>query len=122
MLENNLASFPTAKIAVPQPRALIRRERLVAPIGGACAGGRVGPVVAPGGSGKTSLLADWAHHATMHVAWYALDSADRDTRRLVSGLLVAVERVLPGTTAPARAMLSQGAADIAVLGMLLGVL
>ncbi|HWE64294.1 MAG TPA: AAA family ATPase, partial [Chloroflexota bacterium] len=114
--------WPDRKISAPYARALITRARLTDPLTDAARAGRVVLIVAPGGTGKTSLLADWTRQAPLPVAWYSLDAADRDTRRLVSGILAAVERALPGTTgAPAR-MLEQGAAEMATMGMLLSAL
>ncbi len=113
-------AWPRAKIAPPQPRALVSRRRLLGPLNAAVTAGRVTIVVAPGGSGKTSLLADWARQASLPVAWYALDAADRDMRRLVYGLCAAVERVLPGASQGACSALDKGALEAAAVGILLG--
>ncbi len=118
----HLRAWPNAKISPPSPRALLSRPRLRDAISRAVAAGQVTFIAAPGGSGKTSLLADWARHAAVPVAWYALDPADRDTRRLVSGLCAAVERVLPGVAATALAALDGGAQEAAAIGLLLGAL
>lgn len=124
----SIVAWPAAKISPPvvrtgaPSRALVSRPRLLAPLNTAVKAGRVILVVAPGGSGKTSLLADWARQAPLPVAWYALDAADRDARRLVDGLCAAVERTLPGGTRPARAALDNGASEAAVMGLLLGAL
>jgi LuxR family maltose regulon positive regulatory protein len=95
------ALWPTAKISPPHPRVLISRGRLVAQLNAAALAGRSTIVVAPGGSGKTVLLADWARQGPVPVAWYGLDRADRDLRRLLSGVLAAVERAVPGATSQA---------------------
>jgi len=100
----------------------LSRPRLRDVISTAVAAGQVTFIAAPGGSGKTSLLADWARAAASPVAWYALDPADRDTRRLAAGLCAAVERVLPGTAATALAALDGGAQEAAAIGLLLGAL
>ena len=115
-------AWPRAKIAPPQPRALVSRRRLLGPLDTATLAGRVTLIVAPGGSGKTSLLADWARQAPLPVAWYAIDAADRDTRRLVYGLCAAVERVLPGASQGACSALDKGALEAAAIGILLGAL
>jgi len=115
-------AWPTAKISPPKPRALVSRQRLVDALDTAALAGRVTIVVAPGGSGKTSLLADWARRAPLPVAWYALDAADRDTRRLAQGLCAAVERALPGAARAAWAALDGGASEAAAMGLLLGAL
>jgi len=118
----HLRAWPHAKISPPSPRALLSRPRLRDAISTAVAAGQVIFIAAPGGSGKTSLLADWARHADGPVAWYALDPADRDTRRLVTGLCAAVERVLSGVAATALAALDNSAQDAAAIGLLLGAL
>ena len=115
-------AWPTAKISPPKLRALVSRQRLVGPLDTAARAGRVTIVVAPGGSGKTSLLAGWARRAPLPVAWYALDAADRDTRRLTQGLGAAVERALPGAAQAAHAALDGGASEAAAMGLLLGAL
>ncbi len=112
--------WPSAKISIPSPRALLPRPRLRGAISEAVAAGGVTLISAPGGSGKTSLLADWARHASVPVAWYALDAADRDTRRLLAGLCAAVERALPGAGAAALAALGGGGKESAAAGLLLG--
>jgi len=115
-------AWPTAKISPPKPRALVSRQRLVDSLDTATGAGRVTIVVAPGGSGKTSLLAGWARRAPLPVAWYALDAADRDTRRLTHGLCAAVERALPGAARAAWAALDSGGSEAAAMGLLLGAL
>lgn len=115
-------AWPAAKIAPPRSRTLVSRQRLLDPLNAAAAAGRVTLIVAPGGSGKTSLLVDWARQAPLPVAWYALDAADHDTRRLAQGLCAAVERVLPGVANQARAALDAGAPEAAAIGLLLGAL
>ena len=119
---SHLRAWPLAKISPPSPRALLSRPRLRDAISRAVAAGQVTFIAAPGGSGKTSLLADWARHADGPVAWYALDPADRDTRRLAAGLCASVERVLPGTAGTALAALEGGAHEVAAIGLLLGAL
>ncbi len=115
-------TWPMAKISPPRPRALVSRQRLADSLDTAARAGRVTIVVAPGGSGKTSLLADWARHAPLPVAWYALDTADRDTRRLTRGLCAAMEHALPGAARAAWAALDSGGSEAAAMGLLLGAL
>lgn len=115
-------AWPAAKISPPQPRALVSRPRLLDPLNASTTAGQVTLLVAPGGSGKTSLLADWARQAPMPVVWYRLDAADRDTRRLAAGLCAAVERMLPGRARQAAQALAGGASEIAAIGMLIGAL
>lgn len=117
---DKLGGFPAMKLRVPEPSIVVHRARLVQQLQTAAAAHRVVLIVAPGGSGKTVLAADWARTSADPVAWYALDAADRDSRRLIAGLLAAVDHALPGSASAALAALAQGAADIAVLGVLLG--
>ncbi len=119
-LTPRLGKWPASKISIPSPRALAPRPRLREALSEAVASEGVILISAPGGSGKTSLLADWARHASVPVAWYALDAADRDTRRLLAGLCAAVERALPGAGAAALAALDSGGKESAAAGLLLG--
>ena len=41
-------------------------------------------VVAPAGFGKTTLMADWAQSASMPIAWFSLEPADRNPERFFS--------------------------------------
>lgn len=118
--QRNVPAWPLAKIAPPRPRALVSRPRLLGPLNEAARDGRVALVVAPGGSGKTSLLADWARQPPVPIAWYAIDAADRDMQRLTSGLCAAVDRAIPGAATAARAALDSEAQEAAVVGLLLG--
>ncbi len=120
-------TWPTAKISPPPVRThagrrvIVSRPRLLAPLNDAVRAGRVTLVVAPGGAGKTSLLADWAQQAPLPVAWYALDALDCDSHRLMRGICAAVERALPGAAERALAALDAGA-QAAAAGLLLGAL
>ncbi len=117
-----LKLFPTAKISPPSPARLASRERLLAPLHQAAQEGQVVLLVAPGGSGKTTLVADWASRASLPVAWYNLDQSDRDTRRMLQGIVAAVDHVRPGLATEAGRALAGGASETAALGLLLGAL
>ena len=107
-----------AKALPPGAGCLVQRPRLFERLDEAGTGGTT-IVVAPGGSGKTSLVASWveARHVE-HVAWYALDEPDRDSRRCLEGICTAIERVHPGTCAAPLAALEAGERDAAVLATL----
>jgi ATP/maltotriose-dependent transcriptional regulator MalT len=62
-------------------------------------------VVAPAGSGKTSLLAGWTAETSTPTAWLSLDETDRDGIQLWSGVIAALETVAPGCGDQALAML-----------------
>ncbi|SKC66683.1 LuxR C-terminal-related transcriptional regulator [Krasilnikoviella flava] len=53
-------------------------------------------VVAPAGSGKTSLVRDWAARTTLPHAWLSVDEPDRDPAQLWRGILAALEGIAPG--------------------------
>lgn len=111
--------WPRAKVAIPLRPDLVSRDRLALQLSQALASGSVTLIVAPGGTGKTSLVAAWATTATLPVAWYALDPADRDPRRLLDGICQSLEQSGIGST-QARAALEGGATPTAALGVLLG--
>jgi LuxR family maltose regulon positive regulatory protein len=65
-------------------------------------------ISAPAGYGKTTLLSEW--HASLQgralsLAWVLLDEQDNDPVRFWSYVLAALERVRPGTTQSAKALL-----------------
>ena len=53
-------------------------------------------VVAPAGTGKTSLLSAWASRSPTPTAWLSLDETDRDPAQFWSGVVAALETVVPG--------------------------
>lgn len=114
-----LVDWPRSKVSPPRLRNLVQRKRLIAPLRSALEGGRHVLVVAPGGTGKTTLLAGWAATTPLHVAWYNIDLADRDPRRLLAGMIAAIDRCLPEKTTAARVALERGDGEIAVLDRML---
>lgn len=66
-------------------------------------------VVAPAGTGKTSLLSGWAAESTIRTAWLSLDETDGDAARFWSGVIAAVETVVPGCGERALAPLRRAA-------------
>jgi LuxR family maltose regulon positive regulatory protein len=52
-------------------------------------------IVAPGGYGKTILLAEWASRDPDNVAWLTIDDYDNDASTLLSYLAAAIDRVSP---------------------------
>jgi LuxR family transcriptional regulator, maltose regulon positive regulatory protein len=84
------------KLHVPGPRpGFVPRPRLAARLEEGLARGLV-LVCAPAGSGKTVLLADWAHRGGRPVAWLALDAGDNDPARFWRHVVAALDRVRPG--------------------------
>lgn len=80
------------------PAYLVERRRLHALLDEAVAA-PLTLVVAPAGSGKTSLLRSWAAASVLPHAWLSLDETDRDPVQLWRGVLAALEGVAPGCAA-----------------------
>src|SRR4051794_34953914 len=55
----------------------------------------VSVLAAPAGWGKTTVLAQWAAHSPLPIAWYTLDSGDRDPQLFLDYLLHAVRPFIP---------------------------
>ena len=66
---------------------------------------RVTLVVAPAGTGKTSLVAGWVAESSTPTAWLSLDDSDRDGVQFWSAVIAAVDGVAPGCGDRALAML-----------------
>ena len=82
---------PRVKITVPSlPRGFVGRAELCAGLD-AGAGAEVALVCAPGGYGKTLLLADWSRTSTgVDTAWVGVDRDDNDPRRLWAAVVAAI--------------------------------
>ena len=65
-------------------------------------------VVAPAGSGKTAVLAEWATTTDAGVAWLACDQADGEPSRFWSGLIAATTSRWPGVGDDAALVLQGG--------------
>lgn len=50
-------------------------------------------ISAPAGFGKTTLLASWAAHTDLPVAWFSIDEGDNDPVRFVAYLITALDSV-----------------------------
>lgn len=85
--------LPRANTAVPQAAGL-RRTRLLGALDSVTRD-RMGLVVAPPGSGKTTLMAQWATTCSLPVAWCRLDAAFTGPGRLVGLLHEALAGHLP---------------------------
>jgi LuxR family maltose regulon positive regulatory protein len=62
-------------------------------------------VVAPAGSGKSSMLATWTRGLSAPNAWLCVDEHDRDAAALWSGMCAALEALAPGCSLEAAALL-----------------
>jgi LuxR family maltose regulon positive regulatory protein len=84
------------KLAIPAPsRRLVARPRLTARLQTTetC---RLALVVAPAGSGKSSVVIQWSQESdARRVAWLSLDAQDNDPIRFMCYLCAALERVAP---------------------------
>jgi LuxR family maltose regulon positive regulatory protein len=90
-----------------RPRHFVRRERLLRLLDD-LAEYPVTAIVAPAGTGKTVLAADWLAHVRRPCAWLALDDGDRDATELAHSLVTALEPLAPGTLAHASRQLRTG--------------
>ena len=84
------------KLHLPRTRpGFVVRPRLTDRLAGAGEGELV-LVCAPAGFGKTALVADWARHGELPVAWLSLDEADNDPARFWRHAAAALDTVCPG--------------------------
>ncbi|GAB6937347.1 LuxR C-terminal-related transcriptional regulator [Isoptericola variabilis] len=114
-----LSSVSPAKLRpAVSPEYLVPRPRLVRLLDGAVRA-PLTLVVAPAGSGKTSLVRDWAARSSLPHAWLSVDEHDRDPAQLWRGILVALEGIAPGCSEPAaRALWQQRPLDDALAVLL----
>jgi LuxR family maltose regulon positive regulatory protein len=115
---NDRAPFAPPRTSVPtvvfqaklrpgvSPEALVARPRLHALLDDAVSA-PLTLVVAPAGSGKTSLVRSWAAQTALPLAWLSLDEEDHDPERLWRGVLAALEGVAPGCTVAAAGLLGR---------------
>jgi ATP/maltotriose-dependent transcriptional regulator MalT len=94
------------KLAIRAPsRPLVARPRLTARLQttAAC---RLALVIAPAGSGKSSIVIQWSQESdASRAAWLSLDANDNDPIRFLRYLCAALERVAPEAGQPASALL-----------------
>jgi LuxR family maltose regulon positive regulatory protein len=104
---SNLPVLPllATKLACPPPSpTLVPRSRLTARLRDAA--GRLVLVVAPAGSGKSSLVAEWCRErAPRRVAWLSLDAGDNDPARFLRYVCAALEQVSPEAAGPVSQLL-----------------
>jgi LuxR family maltose regulon positive regulatory protein len=98
-----MVRVPASKVAIPDlPRWFVPRSWLWRRLDEAH-GARLVAVIAPAGSGKTVLLAEWARDdAGTRTAWVSLDPDDADPRRLRAAILAAVAAAGPAGSAVTR--------------------
>ncbi len=85
------------KLSVPGASyRLIERAYLLDRLDQAITTKQVVALAALAGWGKTTVLAQWAMQAGIPVAWYTLDSSDRDPLQFLDYLVFAVAEYVPG--------------------------
>ena len=85
-------------VSVPRhPPRLVRRDRLLNRLTDFL-DYRLILVTAPAGYGKTSLLIDFVHHASLPECWYTADEADQDPRLFIAHFLAAIANRFPSST------------------------
>ena len=95
-----VSAHSAIKLRVPTlPACNVRRPRLLDQLDAAGPEGvpeRVVVVHGPAGSGKTSLVADWAGTVAKPVSWFTLDERDRVASECWTNLVAAIDRLRPG--------------------------
>ena len=90
------SSFFRSRLKVPAvPEHYLRRPRLLQLLDEA-AKAPITSVVAPAGSGKTSLLVDWCSTSTAPTAWLSLDETDRDGGQFWTAVAAALAELVEG--------------------------
>jgi LuxR family maltose regulon positive regulatory protein len=113
------SSLFRSKLRIPGvPDYYVRRPRLAALVDDMVASFPLTLVIAPAGVGKTSLLAAWAAEADVPTAWLTLDDTDRDDVELWSGVIAALEHLVPGCADRALEALRRGGQREAVGALL----
>jgi LuxR family transcriptional regulator, maltose regulon positive regulatory protein len=77
-------------------------------------------VVAPAGTGKTALLSDWGERTGAVTAWLLLDETDSHPVEFWSGVMAALETVIPGCAGRSQGLLRRrNGVQIAVAQLLI---
>lgn len=95
VLTGSSAALIRSKLVVPSSTGLLHRPS-VCRILEQGATGKLTLVSAPAGYGKTSILADFAHHSSAPVCWYTADDRDRDLSTFVSYVVGAIRERFAG--------------------------
>lgn len=96
---------PTSDLQLPRPRpGALPRPALEARLSAGMAR-RLTTVIAPGGYGKTTLLAQWASRAEHPVAWLTVSEGGGDLGPLFTTLAASIEAIAPNTGSGALGLL-----------------
>jgi len=114
------SSLFTSKMRAPAtPEHYIRRSRLLELVDDAVRA-PLTVVAAPAGSGKTALLSGWVAERAGPTAWLSLDETDRDPVQLWTGLIAAVDTLVPDCSEQALRLLRRPGALLDAVSTLLG--
>jgi ATP/maltotriose-dependent transcriptional regulator MalT/DNA-binding SARP family transcriptional activator len=95
------------KLSIPKAAyPLVERAPFLDRLDQAITTKQVVALAALAGWGKTTALAQWAARAALPVAWYTLDSSDRDPQLFLDYLLHALAACVPGATDLSRQLAS----------------
>lgn len=98
------------------PERYLRRPRLIDLLDQATAG-PITLVLAPAGSGKTSLLVDWCDATSVPTAWLSVDETDRDGGQLWVAAAEALGEVVDGIGSGPAARARRGSASAAAAAL-----
>lgn len=95
----------TTKLQIPLLRSgLVPRARLLKQLNEGLTRKLI-LVSAPAGSGKTTVVADWASQVGVPLVWLSLDAGDNDPARFITYVFAAVETIAPHVTQPPAVLL-----------------
>lgn len=89
-----------AKLSPPRLHDVYRRSRLFVQMDRAHRSATATWIAAPGGSGKTTLVASWLQARKLRCAWYRIDRSDADPATFFHHLSLAVQRATPRRRRP----------------------
>ncbi|UFJ40328.1 hypothetical protein LOK74_20195 [Brevibacillus humidisoli] len=86
----------STKLNIPKmSHGIISRTRLMNKLDQGM-NGKLTLVCAPAGSGKTTLVGEWAQRSGVSIAWVSLDSFDDDFYRFWRCVTASIEQHIPG--------------------------
>jgi LuxR family maltose regulon positive regulatory protein len=107
-----------SKLRPPNVERLVRRPRLLDQLAEATSR-PITLVVAPAGTGKSSLLANWAAESERPGAWFTVDDTDHDTAQFWTGIVAALEGLVETTLSePLRLIQRPGSIEVGVAALL----
>jgi LuxR family maltose regulon positive regulatory protein len=111
-----------AKLTIPLQRPnLVLRSRLLSQLDNGRLRQGLILISAKAGSGKTTLVSEWAHRQKCPVAWLSLDAGDNDLQRFISYLAAALDMAgipMSQSTLPQLDMSASPQLEILLAGMI----